>query len=216
MPEFVHKQLMLGEKFPEITVYTTQGKMDLPEYFNGSYFVLFSHPADFTPVCTTEFIAFQQRIKEFEQLNCKLVGLSVDQVFSHIKWLEWINENVGVDITFPVIAATETLANQLGIIHPGKGLSTIRATFICDTEGIVRVILYYPPELGRNIDEILRAVKAIQVADENEVAMPADWPNNELIKDKVIVPPPKNVKSSKETVEGTEGYDWWFKYKNLH
>ncbi len=210
-----HKMLMLGDVFPDITVYTTQGKMNIPADLKGSYFILFSHPADFTPVCTTEFMAFQNRMKEFDELNCKLIGLSVDQIFSHIKWLEWINEKVGVEITFPVIAATETLANQLGLIHPGKGLSTVRAVFICDTEGKIRVMLYYPPEVGRNIDEILRAIKAIKISDENGVALPADWPNNELIQDNVIIPPPLNVHQAKERTNQPGSYDWWFSYKKL-
>ncbi len=215
MDENLNKPLMLGETFPDITVYTTKGKIHLPEHYKGSYFILFSHPADFTPVCTTEFMAFQNRMSEFDELNCKLIGLSVDQVFSHIKWLEWIYEKVGVEITFPVIAATETLANQLGIIHPGKGLSTIRAVFICDTEGKIRVIMYYPPEVGRNINEIIRAVKAIKIADEKDVALPADWPNNELIQDKVIIPPPLDVNKAKERSNIPGSYDWWFSYKEL-
>lgn len=215
MNENMNKPLMLGNKFPDITVYTTQGKMNIPADLKGSYFLLFSHPADFTPVCTTEFVALQGKMAQFDELNCKLIGLSVDQIFSHIKWLEWINEKVGVEITFPVIAATETLANQLGLIHPGKGLSTIRAVFICDTEGKIRVMFYYPPEVGRNIDEIIRAVKAIKISDENGVALPADWPNNELIQDKVIIPPPKTVKDAKEMANQPGGYDWWFNYKGL-
>ncbi len=206
---------LLGDSFPELKVHTTQGTMVLPNDFKGSYFILFSHPADFTPVCTTEFVAFQRRIDEFEKLNCKLIGLSVDQVFSHLKWIEWINEKIGVEITFPIIAANDTLAQQLGLIHPGKGTSTVRAVFICDKEGKVRVIIYYPPEVGRKIDEIIRALKAIIVADENSVAMPEGWPNNELISDKVIIPPPKDFKSMKENLNKPDSYDWWFQYKNL-
>lgn len=215
MNENINKMLMLGDVFPDITVYTTQGKMNIPADLKGSYFVLFSHPADFTPVCTTEFVAFQKRIAQFDELNCKLIGLSVDQIFSHIKWLEWIAEQVGVEITFPVIGATETLANKLGLIHPGKGLSTVRAAFICDTEGIIRVMLYYPPEVGRNIDEIIRAIKAIKVSDESSVALPAGWPNNELIHDKAIIPPPLNMNDAKERSNNPDSYDWWFSYKNL-
>lgn len=215
MTDNIIKPLLLGDDFPDITVYTTKGKMQLPTDYNGSYFILFSHPADFTPVCTTEFMAFQRRMKEFDDLNCKLIGLSVDQVFSHIKWIEWIYEKVGVQITFPVIAATETLANQLGLIHPGKGLSTVRAVFICDPEGKIRVILYYPPEVGRNIDEIIRAVKAIKISDENNVALPADWPNNELIQDKVIIPPPHDIDKANEMKNMPGSYDWWFNYKEL-
>lgn len=215
MDENINKPPMLGDNFPEMTVYTTQGKMNLPADFKGSYFMLFSHPADFTPVCTTEFIALQRKISQFEELNCKLIGLSVDQVFSHIKWLEWIKEKVGVEITFPVIAATESLANRLGIIHPGKGLSTIRSVFICDTQGKIRVILHYPPEVGRNIDELIRCIKAISTCDEKGLALPADWPYNELVQDKGLMPPPTNIQKAKEMADNPDSYDWWFSYKNL-
>lgn len=205
---------LLGEIFPDIDVRTTQGTMHIPQDFKGHYFILFSHPADFTPICTTEFVAFQKRIEEFEQLNCKLIGLSVDQVFSHIKWIEWIKEKIGVEITFPIIAANETIANKIGLLHPNGGSSTIRAVFICDTEGKVRVIIYYPSEVGRNIDEVIRALKAIKTHDENDVALPAGWPNNDLIGDKVIIPPPMDIEGAKCPCE-QESYDWWFKYKKL-
>lgn len=214
MSEQVFHMPLLGEMFPDMEIRTTHGQMHLPQDFKGHYFVLFSHPADFTPVCTTEFVAFQKRIEEFEQLNCKLIGLSIDQVFSHIKWIEWIKEKLNIEITFPVIAANETIANRIGLIHPDKGSNTVRAVFICDLEGKVRAIIYYPQEVGRNIDEIVRAVKAIKTHDENNVALPAGWPNNELIGDKVIVPPPTDIKAAKCPFE-QESYDWWFKYKNL-
>lgn len=205
---------LLGEMFPEMEVVTTQGKMNIPQDFKGHYFVLFSHPADFTPVCTTEFVAFQKRIEEFDQLNCKLIGLSIDQVFSHIKWIEWIKEKIDVEITFPIIAANETIANRMGLLHAGSSSSTVRAVFICDKEGKVRIIIYYPAEVGRNMDEIIRALKAIKINDENKVALPAGWPNNELIGDKVIIPPPTNVKDATCPCK-EENYDWWFKYKSL-
>lgn len=206
---------LLGEMFPDIEVRTTQGMMHIPQDFKGHYFVLFSHPADFTPVCTTEFVAFQKRIEEFNKLNCKLIGLSVDQVFSHIKWIEWIKEKIGVEITFPVIAANETIANKIGLLHPNGGSSTVRAVFICDTEGKVRAMIYYPSEVGRNIDEVIRALKAVKTHDENNVALPAGWPNNELIGDKVIIPPPTDIDAAKCPCE-QESYDWWFKYKDLN
>ena len=152
--------------------------------------MLFSHPADFTPVCTTEFVGFQKRYEEFKKLNCELIGLSIDQVFSHIKWVEWIKEKLNVEIEFPIIADdTGTIAYLYGMIHPGKGTNTVRSVFIIDPSGIIRAILYYPQELGRNLDEILRMVRALQISDEENVAMPANWPNNELIGDKVIIPP---------------------------
>ncbi len=200
---------LLGESFPEIEVVTTAGPMKLPHDFKGSWFVLFSHPADFTPVCTTEFVAFQNRMKEFDALGCKLIGLSIDQVFSHIKWLEWIKEKLGVEITFPVIAGTESIAVKLGMLHPGKGSNTVRVVFVVDPKGIMRLMLYYPQEVGRNMDEILRVVRALQTADE-QGAMPANWPNNELIGDRVIVPPPSNMADIAKRMQDYEGYDWWF------
>jgi len=211
---------LLGDKFPNMTVQTTRGEMVLPEAFKGKWFVLFSHPADFTPVCTTEFVAFQMRYDKFRALNTELIGMSVDQVFSHIKWEEWIHEKMGVEIQFPIIADTGAVANKLGIIHPGKGTNTVRAVFVVDANGIIRIILYYPQELGRNMDEILRVVEAMQFADKNKVAMPANWPKNEVFGDKVIIPPAKDVKTAKERLEQAktgafECKDWWLCYKKI-
>lgn len=215
MTEKVFHMPLLGDFFPDITVQTTQGVKNIPQDFKGSYFVLFSHPADFTPVCTTEFVAFQKRIGEFDALGCKLIGLSVDQVFSHIKWIEWIKEKLDVEITFPVIAATETIANKLGLIHSGKASTTVRAVFVCDPQGKVRAIIYYPPEVGRNIDEVVRVVKALKISDENKVAMPAGWPNNELIQDRVIIPPPTDIETAKKRSCQLDTYDWWFSHKKI-
>lgn len=206
---------LLGDDFPQMDVITTQGPMNLPGDLKGSWFVLFSHPADFTPVCTTEFVGFQNKMKEFEALGVKLIGMSVDQVFSHIKWIEWIKEKLGVEITFPVVAANDTIANKLGMLHPGKGTNTVRAVFIVDPKGKVRLVLYYPQEIGRNMDEVVRAVKALKVSDENGVATPANWPENELIKDRVIIPPASNQKDAAERLDKYEGYDWWFCHKEL-
>ena len=122
--------------------------VELPDHFTGKWFVLFSHPADFTPVCTTEFVAFQKRYDNFKELNCELIGLSVDQVFAHIKWEEWIKEHMGVEIQFPIIADTGSVAERLGLVHPGKGTNTVRAVFVVDADAKIRIILYYPQELG--------------------------------------------------------------------
>ena len=206
---------LLGEKFPQLDVVTTLGKMRLPDDFSGKWLVFFSHPADFTPVCTTEFVAFQKRYDAFKELNCELVGLSVDQVFSHIKWIEWIKDNLKVDIQFPIVADTGKVSSALGLIHPGKGTNTVRAVFVVDPKGIIRAILYYPQELGRNMDEILRMVKGFQVADKNGVAIPANWPNNELIRDEVIIPPASDVKTAKERMKKYECFDWWLCHKKL-
>jgi peroxiredoxin (alkyl hydroperoxide reductase subunit C) len=207
---------LLGDKFPEMEVQTTHGKVKLPDAYKGKWFVLFSHPADFTPVCTTEFVAFQKRYDEFKKLGCELIGLSIDQVFSHIKWVEWIKEKLGVEIQFPIIADdTGRVAGELGLIHPGKGTNTVRAVFIVDPEGTIRAVLYYPQELGRNMDEILRMIKGFQVSDREGVAIPANWPNNELIGDGVIIPPAADVKTAAERPKQYDCYDWWFCHKKL-
>ena len=217
---------LLGEKFPEIEVNTTHGKIKLPDHFKGKWFVLFSHPADFTPVCTTEFVAFQLRYDKFRELNTELIGLSIDQVFSHIKWIEWIKENIKVDgkpveIEFPVIADDlGNVSNKLGLIHGNKGTNTVRAVFIVDPNSVIRAILYYPQELGRNVDEILRMIKGFQVSDENGVAIPHNWPDNEIIKDNVIVPPAASVEEKAEREEAKEKgeiecFDWWLCHKKL-
>ena len=209
------KMPLIGDKFPHMEVQTTHGLLKLPEAFAGKWFILFSHPADFTPVCTTEFYAFQQRYAEFRELNTELIGLSVDQVFSHIKWIDWIRDNMDTEIEFPVIADTGKVSKLLGLIHPGAGSHTVRAVFIVDPEGTIRAILYYPAELGRNFDEILRMIKGFHVADAQKVAMPANWPNNELIGDRVIVPPATDVKAAAKRLEEYECYDWWLCHKPL-
>ena len=189
--------------------------MSLPEDLKGKWTVLFSHPADFTPVCTTEFVAFQKRIDEFEKLGAQLIGLSVDQVFSHIKWIDWIKEKLDVEITFPIIAANDHIAEALGMLHPAKGSNTVRAVFIIDPNATIRTILYYPQEIGRNIDEIIRAIKALQTGDAEGVATPANWPNSELVGDHVIIPPATDIQSAKERLEKYECFDWWFCHKSL-
>jgi peroxiredoxin (alkyl hydroperoxide reductase subunit C) len=200
---------LIGDKFPQMTVQTTHGKMTLPDAFEGQWFILFSHPADFTPVCTTEFYAFQKRYPQFKELNTELIGLSVDQVFSHIKWTEWIEENLDEKIEFPIIADTGDVADALGLVHPGSPTHTVRAVFFVDPESTVRAILYYPAELGRNFDEILRMIKGFQVSDEEGVAIPANWPENELFGDDVILPPPSDAETA-EARKGQEGcLDWW-------
>lgn len=206
---------LIGEPMPELKVRTTRGMKDLPGDYAGKWFVLFSHPADFTPVCTTEFVAFQKRYDKFRELDCELIGMSIDQVFAHIKWEEWIGEKLGVEIQFPIIADDGSVAKKLGMIHPGKGSNTVRAVFIVDPKGIVRAMLYYPQELGRNMDEVLRMVEAMRISDSQGVAMPANWPNNELIGDSVIIPPASDVETAKKRTSEYDNYDWWFCHKKL-
>jgi peroxiredoxin 2/4 len=216
MENQINKFPLIGDKFPEMQVQTTHGMKKLPEDYQGKWVVLFSHPADFTPVCTTEFVAFAKRKEKFDDLNAELLGLSMDQVFSHIKWDEWIKEKLGVEINFPIIAdAAGNVAAQLGMVHPGKGATTVRAVFLIDPNSIIRIILYYPQEIGRNMEEILRALKALQVSDEQKVAIPANWPDNELIGNRVIVPPATDVKTAQQRLKEFECYDWWFCHKPL-
>jgi peroxiredoxin (alkyl hydroperoxide reductase subunit C) len=207
---------LLGDPFPEIKVQTTHGVMNIPGDLKGKWFVLFSHPADFTPVCTTEFVAFQKRYDQFRKLDCMLIGMSVDQVFSHMKWVEWIKDTLNITIEYPIIAANDAIALKLGMLHPGKGTNTVRAVFIVDAEGKVRLIMYYPQEVGRNMDEVVRAVKALQISDK-QGAVPAGWPDNELIKDRIIVSPPRDEKMKKVRLEdkSLECFDWWFCHKPL-
>ena len=212
--------VVIGQKFPEVTVKTTHGMKKLPEDYKGKWFILFSHPADFTPVCTTEFYAMQKRLDEFKKLGVEVIGLSVDQVFSHLKWVEWIEEKLGEKIEFPIIADDRgNVAEALGMIPEGATI-TARAVFVVDPNGIIRAIVYYPAEVGRDWDEILRLVKALQTSDEKGVALPHKWPNNELIGDKAIVPPAATVEEIKQRQEAKEKgeiecYDWWFCYKKI-
>jgi peroxiredoxin (alkyl hydroperoxide reductase subunit C) len=207
---------LIGDKFPELEVQTTHGKMNLPEDFKGQWFVLFSHPADFTPVCTTDFYSFAKHYEDFQKLDTELIGLSIDQVFSHIKWTEWIKENLDMEIPFPIIADDRgKAAEKLGMVHPNKGNNTVRAVFVVDPETKVRQILYYPQELGRNMDEILRSVKALQKSESEDVAMPANWPKNELIENEGIIEPASNEEDAKTRSDEYDCYDWWFCHKKL-
>ncbi|OWJ54474.1 peroxiredoxin [Pyrodictium delaneyi] len=206
---------LIGERFPEMEVVTDHGVIKLPDHFKGKWFVLFSHPADFTPVCTTEFVAFAKRYEDFKKLNTELIGLSVDNTFSHIKWKEWIKEKLGVEIPFPIIAdPMGEVAKKLGMIHAESGVVTVRAVFVVDDQGVIRAILYYPLNVGRNIDEILRLVEALQLSSKYGRAVPANWPNNELIGDQLIVPPASTEQEAKERLQKFKCFDWWFCYED--
>lgn len=208
--------LLIGDYLPNMVVQTTQGMKKIPEDYKGSWLILFSHPGDFTPVCTTEFVSFAKNIEHFERLNTKLLGLSVDQVQPHIEWIKWIEKTLGQPIPFPIIAdPLGRVANELGMIQPAKPTSTVRATFFIDPSGKIRMILYYPAEVGRNMEEIIRALVALQIADDHKVAMPANWPHNELIGDQVIIPPATTMKEAENVVNRYNHYDWWFAYKPL-
>ncbi len=204
----------LGKPAPQFEALTTHGTLRL-EDFRGSWLVLFSHPADFTPVCTTEFMGFAKIAPELQKLNCQLMGLSVDSVYSHIAWMRNIEEKMGVQIPFPVIADLDMkVAKLYGMIHEGESSTEAsRAVFIIDDKQIIRAIIYYPLSTGRNMQEILRTVKALQTTDASGVATPANWQPGDM----VIVPPPKTQEMAAEraTSKEFEVKDWYFVMKNL-
>jgi peroxiredoxin (alkyl hydroperoxide reductase subunit C) len=203
----------LNEPAPDFRAPTTHGEKSLEDY-RGKWLILFSHPADFTPVCTTEFMAFAKRQQDFAALNVELLGLSIDSHFAHIAWVRNIKEKFGVDIGFPVIAdLSMQVARAYGMIQPGASdTSAVRATFFIDPNGILRAMVYYPMTNGRSIDEFLRLVKAMQTSDTNQCATPENWQPGEA----VIVPPPATTEGAES--RGSEGYetvDWYFSKKTL-
>ncbi|SNY90353.1 1-Cys peroxiredoxin [Cohaesibacter sp. ES.047] len=203
----------LNERAPDFNAPTTAGQKSLSDY-EGKWLILFSHPADFTPVCTTEFMAFAKLQDEFAALNTELLGLSIDSHYAHIAWIRSIKENFGVDIKFPIIAdLSMEVANAYGMIQPGASdTSAVRATFIIDPKGILRAMVYYPQTCGRSIAEFLRLVTALQTADTHSCAMPEAWQPG----DKVIVPPPATAEAAEQRAsEGYETVDWYFSKKAI-
>jgi peroxiredoxin (alkyl hydroperoxide reductase subunit C) len=196
---------LIGEKAPAFEAETTTGKIRFPDDYKGKWVVFFSHPADFTPVCTTEFMTFAHMEGEFKALNTELLGLSIDSTYSHIAWLRTIKEKIqykgmkGIEITFPVISdLTMEVSKRYGMLQPGaSSTQAVRAVFIIDPEATVRAILFYPLSNGRNIDEIKRLVVALQHSDKYKIATPANWKPGE----DVIIPPPGSCGSAKERVE---------------
>ena len=220
VPQFAMPRI--GERAPSFKAVTTQGEISFPEQYAGSWVILFSHPADFTPVCTSEFMTFATREEQFAQANCKLVGLSVDGLYSHIAWLRAVKEKIeyrgmkNVEVKFPLIEdITMEVARKYGMIQPGESSTkAVRAVFVIDPKGIIRTIIYYPLSLGRNFDELYRVVIALQAADAFGVATPADWQPG----DDVIVPPAGSCGTAKERMEGKEEmtcYDWYFCTKKI-
>ena len=211
----------IGDQLPRLEVQTTHGMKILPDDYEGRWFILFSHPGNFTPVCTTEFIAFEQLRSEFSKRNTELIGISIDQVQSHMKWIEWIQQNLGVEITFPIIAdGLGNAAKSLGMIHPTRGSKTVRSVFIVDPMGTVRLVLTYPETIGRNVHEILRALVALQKTDLYKAATPANWPNNEWLHDTLIIPPATNIQEAHAQLAKSQAgeltyYDWWFCTKKV-
>ena len=182
----------IGDQAPDFTAQTTQGEVTLSTWQEGKWVVLFSHPADFTPVCSTELTEFGRRYKEFEQRGVKLIGISVDSIHSHLAWHQNLGKILGVALPYPIIAdSTRTVSELYGMIHPGASATvTVRALFVIDPKRVVRALIYYPLNIGRNVDEVVRVIDALQTADKNGVACPVNWKPG----DKVIVPPPKTEK----------------------
>ncbi|HNU68382.1 MAG TPA: peroxiredoxin [Myxococcota bacterium] len=213
MEEKVYGFPKLNEPAPDFLAPTTHGPKRLADY-KGRWLVLFSHPADFTPVCTTEFIAFAKAHEQFLSMNTDLLGLSIDSVHSHIAWVRAIKDKFGVDIKFPIIAdLSMEVAAKYGMIQPGaSNTSAVRAVFIIDDKGILRAMVYYPMSNGRQIDEFIRLVQALQTSDKNGVATPENWRPGE----KVIVPPPGTTEAAEKRLnEGYECIDWYFCRKSL-
>ncbi len=203
----------LNAPAPAFDAVTTSGRKTLEDY-KGKWLILFSHPADFTPVCTTEFIAFANRAEDFAERNCELLGLSIDSHYSHIAWMLNIEEKFGVKIPFPIIADLDMkVAQAYGMIQPGASdTSAVRATFVIDPEGTLRAMLYYPMVAGRQIDEIHRLLVALQTGDEHKVAMPENWRPG----DEVIVPTPATPEEAAARAgEGYNTVDWYFSTRSL-
>lgn len=207
----------INDTAPDFEAKSTQGPLKLSDY-KGKWVILFSHPADFTPVCTTEFVEFARRSDEFKSHNTQLIGLSVDSVPAHIAWIRNIEQHFGVKIDFPVIADLDTkVAQRYGLIHAAASeTATVRAVFIIDDKQKVRALIYYPMSLGRNIDEVMRALEALQTADENACATPANWQKGE----KVVVPPPQTIADAEKRMQpdfqaSNEVTDWYLSKRNL-
>ena len=203
----------LGEPAPDFTAETTHGPIRLSD-LKGKWVVMFSHPADFTPVCTTEFMAFAAAYPELKALNVQLIGLSIDSVSAHLAWVHAIKEKMGVDIPFPIIAdISMNIAKMYGMLHPGQSsTATIRAVFFIDDKSVLRAMIYYPLQNGRYIPEIIRLVKALQATDAHKVSTPANWQPG----DKVVVPPPKTAaEMEKRPSEGYECKDWYLCFKKV-
>ncbi|NMA75141.1 MAG: peroxiredoxin [Bacteroidales bacterium] len=213
----------IGDKAPSFTAKTTQGNINFPSDYKGKWKILFSHPADFTPVCTSEFMTFASMQQEFDDLNCQLVGLSVDGLYSHIAWLRTIKEKIeykgmkNIEVTFPLIEdISMNVATKYGMIQPNENSTqAVRAVFYIDPDDIIRTIIYYPLALGRNFKELKRVLVGLQTADAFNVALPADWHPG----DEVIVPTAGSCGTAQERMESTDEdvtcHDWFFCTKKL-
>ncbi len=204
----------IGDKAPDFTAVTTQGEIKFHEWKGQDWVILFSHPADFTPVCSTELAEFAKRNEEFKKRGTKLIGISIDSVHSHLAWIQNLNKIMNVKIPYPMIAdLTTNVAQKYGMIHPGESATvTVRALFVIDPKHTIRGIIYYPLNVGRNVDEVVRLLDALQTADKNGVACPVNWKPG----DKVIVPPPKTEAEVEERLKGPyERLDFYLAKKSI-
>ncbi len=194
----VVKMPVIGDVAPDFTAVTTKGKIKFSDYAKDKWVVLFSHPADFTPVCTTEMTGFAERKAEFDALNTELMGLSIDSIHAHLAWVNNVRNNTGVYFDFPIIADIDMKVSKLyGMLQPGESeTAAVRAVFFIDPNKKIRLVMYYPLNVGRNMDEILRVLDALQVADEKKVALPLNWKRG----DKAIVPPPATLEQMDERI----------------
>ncbi len=200
---------LIGETAPEFTAPSTMWTISFPKDYKGKWVVLFSHPADFTPVCTTEFIGFQSKKSEFDARNTELIGYSIDGIHSHIAWTRNIKEKFGVNIEFPIVAHP-SIARDYGMLHPTADDShTVRAVFIINPEGKIAALMYYPLSNGRNIDEILRLIDSLQTTANHGRATPANWPNNDIFGSDVIVPPATSIDEAINNESNFECKDWY-------
>ncbi len=205
----------IGDQAPDFEAVTTKGKIKFSEYAKDKWVVLFSHPADFTPVCTTEMSGFAQRKSEFDALNTELIGLSIDSIHAHLAWVNNVRKNTGVYFDFPIIADIDMKVSKLyGMLQPNESeTAAVRAVFFIDPSKKIRLVMYYPLNVGRNMDEILRVLEGLQVSDENKVALPLNWKKG----DRVIVPPPANLDEMQERIDGdyVEKVDFYLVKKDL-
>ncbi len=206
--------LRIGDKAPNFQANTTFGPVEFDNYRTDHWTILFSHPADFTPVCTTELLAFSEQRDWFLERETKLIAVSIDSIHSHIAWVQNVKEKTGIEFNFPIIADTnKEVANLYGMIHPeASSTATVRTVFVIDPEGTIRLIITYPLNVGRNIEEVKRVLTALQVADVEKVALPANWKPGE----KVIVPPPRSLKEVEINKEKSyEKIDFYLQKKDL-
>ena len=215
MEQEVNVMPRIGDQAPDFVAVTTKGKIKFSEFAKDKWIVLFSHPADFTPVCTTEMTGFAQRKSEFDVLNTEIIGLSIDSIHSHLAWVNNVRENTGVYFDFPIIADIDMKVSKLyGMLQPNESeTAAVRAVFFIDPKKKIRLVMYYPLNVGRNMDEILRVLNGLQVSDANGVALPLNWKSG----DRVIVPPPKTLVEMQERIDGDypEKTDFYLVKKDL-